>query len=201
MKHAKVKKVKKLPKQKAKPVIKKAKPVIKKTTPVDSNGGVKSRLMSCIVTGIERRVSKAGITKGIKKFGDLATFIENYVGNEAKRLLRQRVSPEEVQKQLRPEGLKPFSIDHQALARLKLLKKPRNKKLTIEEVQQISVKWIPKEPRTYPTQEAYIIDNTKNGSCIAPQLYLDSDRCCDHCKYVKHCLSTAKHFSKKYKAA
>jgi hypothetical protein len=157
--------------------------------------------MSCIVTGIERRVSKAGVTKGIKKFGDLHTFIENYVGNEAKRLLRQRISPEEVQKQLRPTSLKPFSIDHQVLARLKLLKKPRNKKLTIEEVQQISVKWVPKEPKTYPSKEAYIIDNTKNGSCIAPQLFLNSDRCCDYCQYTQHCLSTAKTFSKKYKAA
>ena len=181
-------KVKKLPKQKAKNI-------------VTSDNNPKSRVMSCIVTGIERRVSKAGVTKGIKKFGDLHTFIENYVGNEAKRLLRQRISPEEVQKQLRPTSLKPFSIDHQVLARLKLLKKPRNKKLTIEEVQQISVKWVPKEPKTYPSKEAYIIDNTKNGSCIAPQLFLNSDRCCDYCQYTQHCLSTAKTFSKKYKAA
>jgi hypothetical protein len=191
-------KVKKLPKQKAKPI--KVKPVKSKVTIVDDSKP-KSRIMSCIVTGLERRVSKAGVAKGIKKFGDLPTFIENYVGNEAKRLLRQRISPEEVQKQLRPPGLKPFSIDHQVLARLKLLKKPRNKKLTIEEVRRISVKWIPKEPRVYPSKEAYIIDNTKNGSCIAPQLYLNSDRCCDHCQYARHCLSTAKHFSKKYKAA
>jgi hypothetical protein len=179
-------KVKKLPKQ------------TKKIT-IDTNSAPKSRVMSCIVTGIERRVSKAGIAKGIKKFGDLHAFIEHYVSNEAKRLLRQRISPEEVQKQLRPTGLKPFSIDHQILARLKLLKKPRNKKLTIEEVQQISVKWVPKESRFYGTKAEYVIDNTKNGSCIAPQLFLNSDRCCDHCQYTQHCLSTAKQFSKKYK--
>jgi glutaredoxin len=189
MKHAKVKKVKKLPKQNMK-----NKPVVDDNKP-------KSRIMSCIVTGLERRVSKLGVLKGIKKFGDLPTFIENYVSNEAKRLLRQRVSPEEVQKQLRPDNKKPFSIDHQVLARLKLLKKQRFKKITLEEVKQISIKWIPKEPKTYSSLEAYIIDNTQNGSCIAPQLFLDSDRVCDHCKYTKHCLSTAKVFSKKYKAA
>jgi len=190
-------KVKKLPKQ-----IKKATAPIKvKAKSVTDDGKLKSRVMSCVVTGLERRVSKAGIAKGIKKFGDLHSFIEHYVSNEAKRLLKQRVSPEEVQKQLRPSDKKPFSIDKQILARLKLLKKPRNKKLTIEEVQQISVKWIPKEPKTYPSKEAYVIDNTKNGSCIAPQLFLDSDRCCDHCQYTKHCLSTVKTFSKKYKAA
>jgi len=175
------------------------KPVVTKKQDKPIND-VKSRLMTCIVSGIERRVSKAGIAKGIKKFGDLASFMEHYVGNEAKRLLKQRVSPEEVQKQLRPKDKKPFSIDHQVLARLKLLKKARFKKITLEEAQQVSIKWIPKEPKTYPTTEAYIIDNTKNGSCIAPQLFLNSDRCCDHCKYTKHCLSTAKTFSKKYKA-
>jgi len=171
-----------------------------KVKPITNDGAPKSRIMACVVTGLERRVSKAGIAKGIKKFGDLATFIEHYVSNEAKRLLRQRISPEEVQKQLRPANLKPFSIDKQVLARLKLLKKQRNKKITLEEVKQISIKWIPKEPRFYSTRAEYIIDNTKNGSCIAPQLFLDSDRCCDHCQYIAHCLSTAKTFSKKYKA-
>lgn len=160
---------------------------------------IKSRVMTCIVTGLERRVSKAGVAKGNKKFGGPIPFAEHYVCNEAKRLLRQRISPEEVQKQLRPANKKPFSIDHQVLARLKLLKKLRHKKMTMEEVQQISIKWVPKEQRSYANIAEYVIDNTKNGSCIAPQLYLDSDRVCDHCKYTKFCQSTAKTFSKKYK--
>jgi hypothetical protein len=181
-------KVKKLPKQ-------------KKTVPVIDDSKPKSRILSCIVTGLERRVSKLGVAKGIKKFGDLHTFIENYVSNEAKRLLRQRVSPEEVQKQLRPTDKKPFAIDHQVLARLKLLKKQRFKKISIEEVKQLSIKWIPKEPRTYASKDVYIIENTKNGSCIAPHVFLDSDRCCDQCQYSKHCLAPIKTFSKRYKAA
>lgn len=163
--------------------------------------GIKSRVMVCIVTGLERRVSKSGMAKGVKKFGDLMGFIEHYISNEAKRLLRQRISPEEVQKQLRPPAKKPFSIDHKILARLKLLKKVRNKKITIEEVRQISVKWIPKEPKAYPSLQSYVVDNTKNGSCIAPQLYLNSDRVCDECKYTEWCQSTAKQFSKRYKTA
>jgi len=191
-------KVKKLPKQTKKTVT--AKPTVRSSS-ITNDGQPKSRIMSCVVTGLERRVSKAGIMKGNKKFGGPVGFADHYVSNEAKRLLRQRISPEEVQKQLRPKDKKPFSIDHQVLARLKLLKKQRNKKITLEEVKQISIKWIPKEPKTYSSREAYIVDNTKNGSCIAPQLFLDSDRCCDHCQYSKHCLSTAKTFSKKYKAA
>jgi hypothetical protein len=202
MKPKKVKKSIKKPVKKVKPVkskVKKVAPV--KASKASDNGTLKSKIMVCIVTGIERRVSKAGMAKGIKKFGDLHEFMEHYVSNEAKRLLRQRVSPEEVQKQLRPKELKPFSIDKQILARLKLLKKPKlAKRISIEEVQSISIKWIPKEPRRYTDTKEYVVENTKNGSCIAPQLYLNSDRVCDNCKYTKYCLSTAKQFSKKYKA-
>jgi hypothetical protein len=182
-------KVKKLPKQ------------TKTVKPDVDDGKPKSRVMSCIVTGLERRVSKLGVAKGIKKFGDLHAFIEHYVSNEAKRLLKQRVSPDEVQKQLRPDNKKPFSIDKQVLARLKLLKKQRFKKISIEEVKQISIKWVPKEPQTYASRETYIIENTKNGACIAPHVFLDSDRCCDQCQYSKHCLAPIKTFSKRYKAA
>jgi len=196
LKQSKVKKpIKKI---KLKKEIKKI--VIKKIEPIVDENIIKSKIMTCIVTGLERRVSKAGIAKGNKKFGGPVPFAEHYVSNEAKRLLRQRVSPEEVQKQLRPANKKPFSINKQVLARLKLLKKPKNnKRMSIEEVQQISVKWIPKEPRSYTNMTEYVVENTKNGSCIAPQLYLNSDRVCDECKYTKHCLSTVKQFSKKYK--
>jgi hypothetical protein len=164
------------------------------------NTTLKSKKMVCIVSGVEQRVSKLGMAKGIKKFGTEESFAEHYVCNKAKKLLRQRVSPEEVQKQMRPTNRKPFSIDKQALARLKLLKKPkRPAKLSIEEVEQISVKWIPKERRFYSNLKEYIIDNTKNGSCLAPQIFLDHDRVCDECKYSEWCLSTAKQFSKRFK--
>ena len=80
----------------------KVKKLLKQTkTPINSDGVIKSRIMTCIVTGLERRVSKAGVMKGNKKFGGPVGFAEHYVSNEAKRLLRQRISPEEVQKQLR----------------------------------------------------------------------------------------------------
>jgi len=160
---------------------------------------IKSRLLSCTVTGIEKRVSKGGIVKGIKKFGDLATFMENYVSNEAKRLLKQRISPEEVQRQLRPTHLKPFEINHKSLLRQKLLKKPRHKKLSEEEATATVKAWKPAERRSYSTTAEFVSDNTRNGSCIAPALYLDSGRVCDTCPYTKWCQSTAKQFSKQYK--
>jgi len=202
MKVKKAKKVKAVIK-KAKAVTKKVKTVIKKPAkkikaPVTTSE-VKSKIMVCIVTGIERRVSKAGIAKGMKKFASLAAFSDHYVSNEAKRLLRQRVSPEEVQKQLRPKNLKPFSIDHQILARLKLLKKPRKGKVSIEDAHILVKKWVPAERKTYSSVQAYVVDNTQNGNCIAPQLYLNSDRVCDDCKYTEWCLSTSKQFSKRYK--
>jgi len=186
-------------KTKAKPVKTKTKIVKSKSVKVSDDSSLKSRNMTCIVTGLVRRVSKAGMAKGIKKFGGLNTFVDHYVSNEAKRLLRQRISPEEVQKQLRPDNLEPFAINHQALARQKLLKKPRHKKLTEAEATLTVKNWKPAERRFYSSVAEYVIDNTKNGSCIAPQLYLNSDRTCDHCKYTQWCQSTAKQFSKKYK--
>lgn len=187
--------IKKTPQKKTKQVVAKD----DKPDATKKEGAIKSRIMSCIVTGLERRVSKAGVIKGIKKYGDIFAFDAHYVCNEAKRLLKQRVSPEETQKQLRPEGKRAFTIDKQVLARLKLLKRPKNtKRITEEEARDIAVKWVPKEARSYSNIKEYIIDNTKNGCCIAPQLFLNSDRTCDICKYRKDCLSTAKHFSKKY---
>lgn len=186
-------------KTKAKPVKTKTKIVKSKPVKASDDSSLKSKNMTCIVTGLVRRVSKAGMAKGIKKFGGLNTFVDHYVSNEAKRLLRQRISPEEVQKQLRPEDLEPFAINHQALARQKLLKKPRHKKLTEAEATLTVKNWKPAERRFYSSVAEYVIDNTKNGSCIAPQLYLNSDRTCDHCKYTQWCQSTAKQFSKKYK--
>jgi hypothetical protein len=180
----------------AKP-IKPAKTV--KKVKVSTDNTLKSKVMTCIVTGIEKRVSKLGVAKGIKKFGDINAFIDNYISNEAKKLLRQRISPEEVQKQLRPKDMKPFEIDHKVLARQKLLKKPRHKKLSEAEATLTVKNWKPAERRTYSTLAEYVVDNTKNGSCIAPQLYLDYDRCCDECKYTQWCQSTAKQFSKHYK--
>jgi hypothetical protein len=193
MKRTKVKKT--LKQKKVKPV--KIKPI--KAKVVSDDTSLKSRVMTCIVTGLSRRVSKAGMAKGIKKFGGIIQFTDHYVSNEAKRLLKQRVSPEEVQKQLRPANLKPFSIDKQILGRLKLLKKARHKKLTEQEATMTVKNWKPAERRFYSTIQEYVVDNTRNGSCIAPQLYLNSDRVCDQCKYTKFCLSTAKQFSKKYK--
>lgn len=190
------KKLKTVKKSKA---IKATKPVRATISTGTTADTIKSKIMSCIVTGLDRRVSKAGIKKGISKFGSLSVFCENYVSNEAKRLLKQRVSPEEVQKRLRPEHLKPFEIDHKVLARLKLLKKPRHKKLSEQEATQTVKNWKPAERRSYATTAEFVIDNTKNGSCIAPKLYLDSDRVCDNCPYKQWCQSTAKHFSKKYK--
>lgn len=194
MKGKPLKKTKKVKMLKPVPAKSKTKATLSLSTDI-----VKSRIMACIVTGLEKRVSKAGIKKGIAKFGSLSVFCENYVSNEAKRLLKQRVSPEEVQKRLRPEHLKPFEIDHKVLARLKLLKKPRHKKLSEHEATLTVKNWKPAERRFYSTTAEFVVDNTKNGSCIAPKLYLDSDRVCDNCVYKQWCQSTVKQFSKKYK--
>ena len=89
---------------------------------------MKSEVISCIVTGISKRVSGITVERKSLKFGNLDQFKDHFVCNEAKKLLRQRIPPDEVQKRLLPAGAKPFSINLHALARLKLLKKNRKER-------------------------------------------------------------------------
>ena len=97
--------------------------MIKKKT--QSTEKIKSTVITCVVSGIEKRVSKNAIQKGINKFGSLEAFKKHYVDRDAKRLLKQRMKPEAVQQKLLPKGKTAFSINYDVLARLKLLKKTK----------------------------------------------------------------------------
>ncbi len=168
------------------------KAVIKKKT--QSTEKVKSTILSCIVSGIEKRVSKNAIQKGINKYGSLEAFKKHYIDREAKKLLKQRMKPEAVQQKLLPKGKTAFSINYDVLARLKLLKKTK-KEETIQTL--TNFQYIPKPPPTYSSRRAYVEDLTK-GCCLRPDIYLNSGRVCDSCMYSEFCICGAKKFSKKY---
>jgi hypothetical protein len=165
--------------------------VIKKNTQPTEK--VKSAIISCVVSGIEKRLSKNTIQKGINKFGSLDAFKKHYVDREAKKMLKQRVKPEIVQRKLLPKGKTAFSINYEVLARLKLLKKTK-KEESVQEL--INFQYIPKPPPTYSSRRAYVEDLTK-GACLRPDIYLNSGRVCDNCMYSEFCLCGAKKFSKK----
>ena len=175
---------------------------------------MKSEVVSCIVTGIKKRVSGITINKKTLKFGTLDQFKDHFVCNEAKKLLRQRISPDDVQKRLLPSDIKPFSINLHALARLKLLKKNRKGRqdLSPEELKKIEEEsnknireWYSRQEEFISNKKAWIEEMTGGpnkcqvpygGTCIRPDSYFDnegnSSGRCSPCPYVEHCLCTNK---------
>lgn len=155
-----------------------------------SDEKIKSMILSCIVSGIEKRVSKNAIMKGIAKYGSINNLKKHYVDRTAKRLLKQRVQPDDVQKRLLPKGKSPFTIDKGVLAKLKLLKKPKNTKKEYTEL-----KYTPKPPVEWASFQAYVEEMTKH-SCLRPDIYLDNDRYCNTCPYVQFCICRIKRVKK-----
>jgi hypothetical protein len=152
---------------------------------------ITSMILACAVTGIEKRVSKSAIQKGINKFGTLEAFKKHYIDREAKKLLKQRISPADVQKKLLPKNKTPFSVDLNVLAKLKLLKKPKNKA-----VEYNNVIYKPSPKRTFASYQKYVEDMT-SGACMRPDIYLNNDRTCDKCPFAEFCICGVKKFEKK----
>jgi len=162
---------------------------------------MKSKVISCIVTGIEKRVSGSTIEKMALKFGNAEQFENHFVCREAKQMLRKRIQPDQVQAQLLPAGKRPFSVDLQVLARLKLLKKPKVEKTKANG----NLVFIPTEPRQYGDLKTYVEEMTGGkdgcqipygGTCIRPDIYFDNEYSkeprCAPCPYVEHCLCSNK---------
>ena len=151
-----------------------------------SSDKIKSEVLSCIVSGIEKRISKNTVSKGISKFGSLDEFKKHYVDRDAKKLLKQRMQPEEVQKMLIPKTKKPFGINKNALSRLKLLKKPKNTRVEYKDLT-----FTPKPPVQWASFQAYVESMTEHA-CLRPDIYLDNARCCVGCPYVEFCICSIK---------
>lgn len=146
----------------------------------------KSAVVSCIVSGIEKRISKNVVAKGISKYGSLDEFKKHYIDRAAKKLLKQRMQPEEVQKKLLPKGKHPFSINKTILAKLKLLKKPKTTKVEYKDLT-----FTPKPPVQWASFQAYVESMTEHA-CLRPDIFLDNDRCCINCPYVEFCICKVK---------
>ncbi len=146
----------------------------------------KSTILSCIISGIEKRISKSAIIKGINKYGSLDEFKRHYIDRAAKKLLKQRLQPGDVQKQLLPKNKQPFKIDQTVLAKLKLLKKPKTAKYDYKDLT-----FTPKPPVQWASFQAYVECMTENA-CLRPDIFLDNGRCCTGCPYVEFCICKAK---------
>jgi hypothetical protein len=162
---------------------------------------MKSKVLVCIVSGIEKRVSGNTVVKQSVRFGTTEQFESHFVCREAKQLLKKHVQPDQVQSQLLPAGKKPFSIDLVVLARLKLLKKPkteRNKAST-------NIVFNATPPREFDSFKAYVEEMTggknrcqvvQGGTCIRPDIYFDNEYNkqgnCYPCPYKEFCLVSSK---------
>jgi len=162
---------------------------------------MKSKVLTCIVSGIEKRVSGSTMNKQSLKFGNEEQFESHFVCREARQLLKKRIQPEQVQAQLLPKGKRPFSIDLVALARLKLLKKPKTDKSKASP----NVVFEPTEPREFDSLRAYVEEMTggkngcqvsQGGTCIRPDIYFDNEfnkqGNCYPCPYKDFCLVSNK---------
>jgi len=153
------------------------------------------------VSGIEKRVSGPTIAKMAVKFGNEEQFESHYVCREARQLLKNRIQPEQVQLQLLPKGKRPFSIDLQVLARLKLLKRPKTDKTKAN----VNLVFNPTEPKQYDSLKSYVEEMTGGkdgcqvpygGTCLRPDIYFDNEYSkeprCFPCEYKEFCLCANK---------
>jgi hypothetical protein len=171
-----------------------------------------SQKVKCIVSGIEKRFSSKSLEKKFAKFGTIEVFRKFYVSNEAKKLLKQGVSVDDVRRQLQtPEGFaKP---DLEVLFKLKLIKNRKRKaELSADERKQKEAQSVQMEKQYYEFQEkltscskTYIEWATggkdgcqvpNGGTCIRPDIYFDNEYNkagrCSPCPYKEHCLCTNK---------
>lgn len=162
---------------------------------------MKSEKMMCIVSGMEKRIAGGTVQKEVSKFGSIEMAKQHFVCREARRLLKDRVQPEDVQKQLLPSDAKSFAIDLHALARLKLLKKPKADKKKAS----TNITFYPSEPKTFDSIKSYVEEMTGGkdgcqvsygGTCIRPDIYFDNEYNragrCSPCPYVEYCLCAGK---------
>jgi hypothetical protein len=161
---------------------------------------MKSVELACIVSGRIKKYYIPLIKKKLQKYGSLDEY-RKFVCREAKKLLKKRIAPEVVQKQLLPKNTKPFTIDLKVLARLKLLKTRlragTGAAAPATNVSRWRIKDVVRSGNHFTTKKAYIEwltggDNQcqvpYGGTCWWTQLRIDNGGYCDKCEFVEHCL-------------
>ena len=80
----------------------------------------------CIVTGSPKYIPPSLVKNKLKKFGSKDDFRNHYISREARKMLKQNMTVDEIRQQLNCSPDLP-SVDPHILARLKLLKKRARK--------------------------------------------------------------------------
>jgi len=168
--------------------------------------------ISCIITGEEKYLTKAGLENKLKKFGTQEILEKYYVSKPAAKLLKQGHSVDQVRAQLN-SNLKT-NVDYEVLYKLKLLKKSKSKKQRLNK-EELALQ----EQQTLENERKYHEHKEKmstclktwvewatggpngcqvpyGGTCIRPDIYYDNEGSregrCKPCPYNEFCLCTDK---------
>jgi hypothetical protein len=153
--------------------------------------------VTCIISGISRKLFGDFLKKKISDYGSSEILLKSFVSREARGLLRQGFSPEEVQQKLLPKDKQPFPIDLVFLNTLDLpIKRKKQKTEDDKPFNNITTK-----PVQHTSEEAWVkwaTGNARGGTCISPQIrtaqrgFSPQIRTaqrgfCDGCQYYKYC--------------
>ena len=164
---------------------------------------MKSQKFNCIVSGIEKRLSKQMIEKKLLKFGTVEVLEKYFVCREAKGLLRKNLTIDQVREKLNTPANYP-KPNLEVLFKLKLLKKRKGKLMLSDEEKKIQeAKTLENERKYYELQEkigtcrkTYVEWATGNDTCIRPDIYYDHEHNkegrCKPCPYHEYCLCSNK---------
>lgn len=147
--------------------------------------------VTCIISGVSRKLFGDYLLKKISDYGSADILLKSYVAREARGLLRQGLSPEEVQKKLLPRGKKPFPIDPEFLKTLDLPIKT-SKAVIVDAKPRSYVNTKPVEHTSLESWIKWATGNALGGTCIRPDIRCNQNRCCDGCEYFEFCQVTDK---------
>lgn len=171
----------------------------------------KSIVVTCIVTGTQKKLYGTTLKKRLAKFGSNEEVADYFILPAVKKLLRQGKTVDEIRELYKcPNDMSP--VDPHILARLKLLKKRRKKNrngLSASDIMETDhAIGITKEPIAFTSFQHYVEEVTggpnriqivNGGTCQRPDLSIEYK--CPVCPYYKYCLCTIKQENaKKFKA-
>jgi hypothetical protein len=172
-----------------------------------------SQKFSCIVSGVQKRLSKQSIEKKLLKFGTVDMLQKFFVCREAKGLLRKNYSIDQVREKLNTPVNYP-KPNLEVLFKLKLLKNRKSKGpiLSEEERMQQDAKSAENERNYYEHKEKMTTclktwvewatggpnkcQVKHGGTCVRPDIYYNHEfnkaGRCSPCPYKEFCLCTNK---------
>lgn len=164
---------------------------------------MKSQKFHCIVSGIEKRLSKQMIEKKLLKFGTVEMLEKFFVCREAKGLLRKNFSVDQIREKFNTPASYP-KPSLEVLFKLKLIKKRKGKPVLSEEERKMQeAQTVENERKYYELKEkittcskTYVEWATGNDTCIRPDIYYDHEHNkegrCKPCPYHAYCLCSNK---------